>query len=65
MLGLRHTGWRRTAVYAKALAGTELKRITSLEYYACNAHIPVGMANPLLLKSSVWIKPLLREQGKA
>ncbi|UCG48758.1 MAG: hypothetical protein JSU94_03070 [Phycisphaerales bacterium] len=28
------------------LAGTALKRITSLEYYAYNAHIPVGTANP-------------------
>ena len=28
------------------LGGTALKRITSLEYYAYNAHIPVGTANP-------------------
>lgn len=31
---------------SQSLAGTELKRITSLDYYAYNAHIPVETANP-------------------
>jgi RNase P/RNase MRP subunit p29 len=35
----------------EALAGTELKRITSLEYYAYNAHIPTGTSNPNHWKS--------------
>lgn len=30
----------------QALAGTALKRITALEYYAYNAHIPVATSNP-------------------
>jgi hypothetical protein len=30
----------------QALAGIPLKRITSLSYYAYNAHIPVGTSNP-------------------
>jgi len=30
----------------RALAGIALKRITYLEYYAYNAHIPTGTANP-------------------
>jgi hypothetical protein len=37
------------------LAGTALKRITSLEYYAYNAHIPTGTANPNHWSSwSLW-----------
>jgi len=31
---------------ARPLPGTALKRITSIEYYAYNAHIPVRTANP-------------------
>lgn len=30
----------------RPLAGTALKRITSMQYYVYNAHIPVGTANP-------------------
>jgi len=34
------------AVQGRALAGTALKRITTMEYYAYNAHIPVRTSNP-------------------
>ena len=30
----------------RPLAGTALKRITCMEYYAYNAHVPVGTSNP-------------------
>jgi len=32
--------------HGRPLAGIALKRITSMQYYAYNAHIPVGTANP-------------------
>ncbi len=43
----------------RSLPGTELKRITCLEYYAYNAHIPVGTSNPKHWKSwkGWWIYP--------
>jgi hypothetical protein len=50
------TAWLGLDVFdGRPLAGVALRRITSLEYYAYNAHIPTGTGNPKSWTSwSLW-----------